>query len=134
MAVTLPRFKVASGKDQLGALAALDGLTEVEIRRVDFPYGPADDGLTEVKIKRLVVLSYTPAGTPQDSILNWYDLGQKDVTVQFSYRAGAADVVRTYNMIVLNVVLRMQGSDQDRYVITLGMTNTELAKQRQARL
>ena len=134
MAVTLTRFKIAEGKDQVASLATVAGLTTAEMRRVDYEYTIAEGDTANVaRIQREITLEYSPPGAPPNSAtIDFYDWGQKDVTVRFTYTAKGAAVETTYNMIVLDIRLIMELADKDRYKITLGMTNEELAKHRSA--
>jgi len=123
MAVTLTRFKIAEGKDQVASLATVAGLTTAEMRRVDYEYTIAEGDTANVaRIQREITLEYSPPGAPPNSAtIDFYDWGQKGAAVE-----------TTYNMIVLDIRLIMELADKDRYKITLGMTNEELAKHRSA--
>ncbi len=133
MAVTLTRFLIAKGKEQVGSLATLDGLTDIKIRRVDMGFTIAD-GQGAVSIQRAVTLDYTPPGGPPNSALNFFDSPAKDFTVQFVFTAESVLITRTYNMILIDCILEMQGASADRYLVYLGMTREELNTVRQAGL
>lgn len=143
MAAQIPSFLIADGKDNLGGLLAYEGIIDVGIRRTDNEYPIDGDGVGMRQIVREIVFTYRPpvVMSVQDFVpVNWYDWLDKDVTVQFTWTAGAALVTRTYgHMIVREVKLRKYyDASLSAYVdamdVIMRMPQPELNAARQARL
>lgn len=143
MAAQIPSFLIADGKGNLGGLLAYEGIIDVNIRRTDNEYPIDGDGVGMRQIVREIIFTYRPpvVMSAQDFVpVNWYDWLDKDVTVQFTWTAGAVLQTRTYeHMIVREVKLRKYyDASLSAYVdamdVIMRMPQPELNAARQARL
>lgn len=143
MAAQIPSFLIADGKDNLGGLLAYEGIIDVSIRRTDNEYPIDGDGVGMRQIVREIIFTYRPPvvmSTQDFEPVNWYDWLDKDVTVQFTWKAVTAVVTRTYpHMIVREVKLRKYyDAELSAYVdamdVIMRMPQPELNAARQARL
>ena len=143
MAAQIPSFLIADGKGNLGGLLAYEGIIDVSIRRTDNEYPIDGDGVGMRQIVREIIFTYRPpvVMSVQDfEPVNWYDWLDKDVTVQFTWKAVTALVTRTYeHMIVREVKLRKYyDASLSAYVdamdVIMRMPQPELNTARQARL
>lgn len=143
MAAQIPSFLLADGLNNLGGLLAYEGIIDVSIRRVDQEYPIDGDGVGMRRIVREIIFQYRPTVVmgAQDFVpVNWYDWLDKDVTVQFTWKAGGALQTRTYPHMIVNEVRLHKYYDTgtsaplDEMFVIMRMPEPELRDARQARL
>ena len=124
MAVTLTDIKVALGKDNVGGLATLDGLKQIDFDRVDMDY-TVDVAEPVRRAGRVITLVYEPPSNT--AAIDFYGNIGKYLFIERKIPAGAGASTTRYNTKIRQVIHRQSGDAyQDRYTVVCQVPDADL--------